>query len=298
MASVQAHLITLALRWQMKRKMSGETDVLRARALLNSFARKVPSNVTATHETLGGIAGEWLRPVQGPIAGTVLYLHGGGYFACSPQTHRPIAARFAQGGLAIFSPDYRLAPEHPFPAAVDDAVAAYRGLVAQGIPPGSLTVAGDSAGGGLALALLVSLRDAGDPLPAAAMLFSPWTDLAGTGETLRTNHRWDAMFPGQGMDRAAAPYLAGADPRNPLASPLYAELHGLPPLLLHAGSWEILLDDSRRVVERARAAGTQATLETWPVVPHVWQLFPMPETGQSMRKAIAFLRAAVQPAGA
>ena len=296
MASIQAHLITLALRWQMKRKMRGETDVMRARAMMKSFARTVPSDVTAADETIGGIPGEWLRPARRPAAGTLLYLHGGGYFACSPQTHRPITAKFAQGGLAVFSPDYRLAPEHPFPAAVDDAVAAYRGLIASGIAPASLTVAGDSAGGGLALAMLVSLRDAGDPLPAAAMLFSPWTDLAGTGDSVRTNRIRDAMFPGQGMERAVEPYLAGMDPRNPLASPLYAELHGLPPLLLHVGSWEILLDDSRRVVERARAAGTQATLETWPVVPHVWQLFPMPEAGQSMRKAAAFLRAAVQPA--
>ncbi len=296
MASLQAHLITLVLRWQMKRKMRAETDVLRARAMLNSFAKAVPPDVTSTAGTLGGIEGEWLRPRQGPVAGTLLYLHGGGYFACSPQTHRPITTKFAQGGLAVFSPAYRLAPEHPFPAAVDDAVAAYRGLVASGIPPGKLTIAGDSAGGGLALAALVSLRDAGDPLPAAAMLFSPWTDLAGTGDSVRTNRVRDAMFPGTGMDRAAAPYLAGADPRHPLASPVYAELGGLPPLLLHVGSWEILLDDSRRVVDRARAAGTQAALETWPVVPHVWQLFPMPEAAQSMRKAVAFLCWALQPA--
>ncbi len=157
-------------------------------------------------------------------------------------------------------------------------------------------MAGDSAGGGLALATLISLRDAGDPLPASAVLFSPWTDLAGTGDSLRTNHARDAMFPGTGMDRAAAPYLGDADPFNPLASPLYADLGGLPPLLLHVGSYEILLDDSRRVADRARAAGTEATLETWPVVPHVWQLFPIPEAGQSLRKATAFLRRTMQAA--
>ncbi len=108
------------------------------------------------------------------------------------------------------------------------------------------------------------------------MLFSPWTDLAGTGDTLRTNTKRDAMFHGEGMERAAAPYLAGADPRNPLASPLYAELGGLPPMLIHAGTYEMLLDDSRRLAERARAAGTEVTVRTWPVVPHVWQLFPCP----------------------
>jgi acetyl esterase/lipase len=125
------------------------------------------------------------------------------------------------------------------------------------------------------------------------MLFSPWTDLAGTGDSLRTNDRRDAMFPGKGMDRAAAPYLNGTDPRNPLASPLYAELGGLPPLMLHAGSYEILLDDSRRLVAKALAAGTQASLKTWPVVPHVWQIFRMPETEQSMRLAADFVHQVV-----
>ena len=296
MASLRAHLITLALRWGMKRKMRGETDIARVRARLKPFVRKVPADLMATDGKFGGVVGEWLHPAATPLVGTLLYLHGGGYFACSPQTHRPITGKFAQAGLAVFSPDYRLAPEHPFPAAIDDAVAVYRGLLASGISPAGLAIGGDSAGGGLALATLVSLRDAGDPLPAAAMLFSPWTDLAGTGDSLRTNHRRDAMFPNDGMDRAAAPYLAGTDPFHPLASPVYADLHGLPPLLLHAGSWEILLDDSRRVVERARAAGTQAMLETWPVVPHVWQMFRMPETDQSMAKATAFLRQALQPA--
>ena len=250
--------------------------------------------MTRTAEPVGGVAGEWLRPAGGRAAGTLLYLHGGGYFACSPQTHRPITGGFAKRGLDVFAPDYRLAPEHPFPAAIDDAVAAYRGLLARGIPPGQLVLGGDSAGGGLTLATLLSLRAAGDQLPAAAMLFSPWTDLAGTGETLRSNSRRDAMFTGVGMERAADPYLAGADARNPLASPLYADLHGLPPLMIHAGSYEILLDDSRRLAERARAAGVDVSMQTWPVVPHVWQLFSMPESGQSLDAAAAFLKGKLQ----
>ena len=290
MASLQAHLIVLVLKFQVKRKLKGETDVESARATLSAIKHKVPPGVVARTETVGGVSGEWLRPASGATAGTLLYLHGGGYFACSPQTHRPITGGFAKRGLEVFAPDYRLAPEHPFPAAIDDAVAAYRGLLARGIAPGDLTIGGDSAGGGLALATLLTLRAAGDPLPAATMLFSPWTDLAATGETLRSNRKRDAMFNGDGMDKAADVYLGGADPKHPLASPLYADLSGLPPTLIHAGTYEVLLDDSRRLAERARAAGTDVTLQTWPVVPHVWQLFAMPESGRSMDAAAAFLK--------
>ncbi|WP_158743923.1 alpha/beta hydrolase [Acidisphaera sp. L21] len=289
MASWQAHLTVLFLKWQVKRKIRGETDVFRARATMDRFKHRVSAGLAASEDSIGGIKGEWVRSVSGVKSGTLLYLHGGGYFACSPQTHRPITCAFAAAGLAVFAPEYRLAPEHPFPAAIDDAVAAYRGLLAQGIPARSIVVAGDSAGGGLALALLLSLRDAGDKLPAAAMLFSPWTDLAGTGDSLRVNHHRDAMFVGEGMERAASPYLAGTDPYHPLASPVYAELGDLPPLLVHVGSYEVLLDDSRRVVERAQQAGTDATMRTWPVVPHVWQLFRMPEAQHSMQLATAFL---------
>ena len=293
MASWQAHLTVLMLKLQVKRKLKGSLDVLKARATLAATKHKVPPGVTAISETVGGLAGEWLRSAERATVGTLLYLHGGGYFACSPQTHRPITCGFAQRGLAVFAPDYRLAPEHPFPAAVDDAVAAYRGLLAGGIAPQSIAIAGDSAGGGLALALLVSLRDAGDPMPAAAMLFSPWTDLACTGASVKENDRRDAMFVAEGMERGAQPYLNGTNPRNPLASPLYADLSRLPPLLVHVGSYEILLDDSRRLVERARAAGTSAQIQTWPVLPHVWQLFRMPETTVSMNAAADFLRAAI-----
>ena len=290
MASWQAHAITWFLKVRVKRKLRGSTDINKARATLEAVKHPIPKSVTAQARTLGGVAGEWLAPAHGNAGGTVLYLHGGGYFACSVLTHRPITAGLASRGLQVFAPSYRLAPEHPFPAAIDDAVAAYRGLLASGVPASAVTISGDSAGGGLTLATLVSLRDAGDPLPAAAMVFSPWTDLAGTGPSLVTNDKRDAMFNGDGIALAAAPYLNGTDPRNPLASPLYAELHGLPPLLIHAGSYEVLLDDSTRLAERARAAGTQVTIRTWPVVPHVWPLFGfLPEARQSLDAAARFL---------
>ncbi len=289
MASWQAHLTTLTMKLTIKRQMKRDIDLFQARAKLSGARRPVPAGVTATPGTVGGVAGEWLRPDQGESAGTLLYLHGGGYFACSPQTHRPITGGLARRGFNVFAPDYRLAPEHPFPAAVHDAVAVYRGLIADGVPANKLVVGGDSAGGGLSLAMLISLRDAGDPLPAAGILFSPWTDLAGTGVSMVRNHRRDAMFPGKGMEKVAGPYLNGADPRTPLASPLYAPLQGLPPLEIHVGSHEVLLDDSTRLAERAIAAGCSVTLKTWPVVPHVWPLFPLPEAAQSLNAAAKFL---------
>ncbi len=290
MASWQAHLITLLLKVQVKRRLRGQTDVAKVRATLEAVRHPVPRGVQAHARVFGGIAGEWLQPERNSTGGTLLYLHGGAYFACSAVTHRPITPGFAKRGLQVFVPEYRLAPEHPFPAAIEDAVAAYRGLLASGIPADSITIGGDSAGGGLTLATLVSLRDAGDALPAAAMLFSPWTDLAATGASLVSNDRRDAMFQGNDIAAGAGPYLSGADPKNPLASPLYAELHGLPPLLIHAGTYEVLLDDSTRLANRARSAGTNVTLRTWPVVPHVWPLFSfLPEARESMDDAARFL---------
>ena len=290
MASWQSHLLVMFLKSYVKqRSRASNRDLMGARATLNVVRHKVPSKLLGSTETIGGIAGERIRHPAGSPNGTLLYIHGGGYFACSPQTHRPITAGFARRGLDVFAPDYRLAPEHPFPAAIEDCAAAYRGLLASGIAPSNLVIAGDSAGGGLALATLLLLRDAGDALPAATVLFSPWTDLACTGASLKRNSKRDALFDGEGMDRATTPYLAGADPRNPLASPLYADLTGLPPMLIHAGSYEVLLDDSERLAERARAAGVAAELRTWPVVPHVWQLFNLPESAQSMDAAAAFL---------
>ena len=294
MASWQAHLTAFVLKHRVKNRLRGDMDIQAARQAAAGAAkpRNVPQ-VTVTEAAVGGIPGEWLRSVAAPPRGTLLNLHGGGYFACSPATHRPITGGFARRGFHVFAPDYRLAPEHPFPAAVEDAVAAYRGLLDGGVAANRLTVAGDSAGGGLALAMLVALRDAGIPLPAAAALFSPWTDLAGTGASLKTNNRRDAMFRGDMIAQGAKPYLAGQDPHNPLASPLYADLRALPPLLFHVGSYEVLLDDSLRLATRAREAGVSATVRTWPVVPHVWQLFPIPEARASLDGAAEFLHAAV-----
>jgi len=296
MASWQAHCISFLLRHTFKPRLARARDAQQARAIMNSGRFRTPRDLRITQITLGGVACECLEAESGSTAGILFYLHGGGYFACSPRTHRPYTAFFAQRGFKVIAPDYRLAPENPFPAGLEDAVAAYRALRAQidNATPGNTTaivIGGDSAGGGLALATLLKLRDAGDTLPVAAALFSPLTDLAGTGKSRETNNRRCAMFFGDGLKRAQEFYLSGADPHDPLASPLYAELKGLPPMLVHVGADETLLDDSTRLAERARAAGVPVESKIWPAVPHDWHLFRqfMPEGRQSLQEASEFL---------
>jgi monoterpene epsilon-lactone hydrolase len=297
MASLQARLSVWIIKWRVKRRLKAVRDYRIARKILRPDPYKVPVAVQISPAHLGGIPGERLA---GPSPGktVLLYLHGGGYFACSAETHRPITAFFALEGFHVFAPDYRLAPENRFPAAVEDAVAFYRALLNAGYPSQGIVVAGESAGGGLTLSLMIALRGSGLPLPAAAALFSPWTDLAATGDSIRTNTGRCAMFDGPGVAFSARYYLGDADPCNPLASPLYADLSGLPPLLIHVGADEVLRDDSTRLAERARAAGVSVELKIWPVVPHAWQLAPhlIPEARQSLGESAAFLRARVAPA--
>jgi acetyl esterase/lipase len=292
MASFQAHLAAWIVRWRVKRRLKGCRDYLRARKILRPDPYRVPSFIRVTPAELGGMPGEW---VEGPNPGDVvllLYLHGGGYFGCSAKTHRPITVCFARENFRVYAPDYRLAPENKFPAALEDAVAVYQALLDAGHPATRIVVAGDSAGGGLTLSLLLSLRSSGMPLPAAAALFSPWTDLAATGESILSNADRCAMFNGPDIAPTALWYLGDADPKNPLASPLYANLAGLPPLLIHVGEDEVLRDDSTRLAEKSRAAGGPVELKIWPAVPHAWQLAPylIPEARQSLRETAAFLR--------
>ncbi len=294
MASLQAHLLDLLVRTQFKRRMKGVKDVETARRVLQNGSLPVPKDVTYTPASVGGVAGEWVRTTAESGGPTLLYLHGGGYFACSPTTHRPITAAYAKRGFSVFVPDYRLAPEHPFPAAIDDAEKVWAGLLAEGHSPGSLTISGDSAGGGLCLALMLTLLRKGSATPAAAALFSPWTDLAGKGHSIVSNAKWDAMFWAPGLISAASFYLGATSPTNDLASPLYADLSGLPPLLVHVGDREILRDDSVRLARSAREAGVSVDLRVWPVVPHVWQLAQfLPEARQSVDLASTFLQAHV-----
>lgn len=243
------------------------------------------------------LRGEWLEPLAAPKrpapARTILYFHGGGYYFCSPRSHRSLVFELARrANTRTFSLDYRLAPEHRFPAALDDSVAAYRQLLAEGTPAESIVIAGDSAGGGLALATLVALRDAGDALPAGGLLFSPWTDLAATGASYESRATADPIHQRAMIKALAKNYLGEhGDPRDPLASPLYADVAGLPPLLIQVGDRETVLDDSTSFADKARAAGVEVELEVWDNMIHVFQMFgtELAEARQAVASIAKFL---------
>jgi monoterpene epsilon-lactone hydrolase len=293
-ASLRAHLLVRFLKLTVKRRLARAHDLAAERKTTNRVWFGAPKGVAIRAEALGGVAGEWLRTGAG-TGPTLIYIHGGAYVMCSPATHRPLTGAFAEAGFAVYAPDYRLAPEHPFPAALDDVVAVYRALLDRGTAPSRIVLGGESAGGGLVLALLLRLRAQNLPLPAAAVVFSPWTDLAATGPSLRTNSGRDAMFDGSTVASTAELYLGEALSTDPLASPLYGDFAGLPPLLIHVGADEVLRDDSTRLAERAEAAGLDVTLKIWPVVPHGWQVFQalIPEARRSVAEAAAFLHSRI-----
>ncbi len=255
------------------------------------------------------VGGEWLLPPGSAIPGsagwiaqadapTILYLHGGGYCFCSVTTHRPLVKALALAtNMRTFTLEYRLAPEHPFPAAIEDALMAYRALLDLGIPPARIAVAGDSAGGGLTLAMTIAARDLGWPMPGALYLLSPWTDLAATGESMVSNSQTDAMFSGGVDNGSSRRYLGDVLPTQPLASPLYADLHGLPPICVQASNSEVLRDDATRLADRASAAGGQVDLRLWEDMPHVWQLYApyVPEAQSAIDAAAIFLRQHLLP---
>jgi len=252
-----------------------------------------PAGVTRQPVTDAPFGSEWVTVAGSAPERVLLYLHGGGYVSGSPSTHVAITARLAKEAEArVFALDYRLAPEHPYPAQLEDAWAAYWWLLTeQGVKPAQITVGGDSAGGGLTLALLLALRDAGVPLPAGAVCLSPWLDLTLSGATLATNEPTDYLnF--DVLHASAQMYANGYDLRHPLISPLYADLAGLPPLLIQAGSAEMLLDDSRRLALRAREAGVEVQLEVWEHMVHVWHFTWMlePKARQALAQIGRFVR--------
>jgi len=255
--------------------------------VLPLLSPKVPG-VSYEEVEVSGIPSEWLIPQDARASDVVLYFHGGGYDLGSIASHRALAAQIGvAAGARVLIVDYRLAPENKFPAAVEDAVASYRWLLSQGYNAGNIVLAGDSSGGGMAAAALVYLRDSGDPMPAGALLLSPHVDLEMTGDSLKTVAWRDPMVRVGPLRKEIASYLGAADPRDPLASPIYADLKGLPPLYIQVGTVEVVLDDSRRLAERARADQVSVELDIWDGMFHVWQAYsPLLAEGKQAIQAL------------
>jgi len=234
----------------------------------------VPSDVSLEPVNANGVRAEWTATPGAASDAAILYLHGGGYVIGSLDSHRHLVAEAGRAaGCWALALDYRLAPEHPFPAAVDDAVAAYRYLLGRGIKPGRIAIAGDSAGGGLVVAAMVAIRDAGLAQPGCGWCISPWVDMEAIGDTMTSKAEADPTVQKAGILDMARLYLNGADPRSPLAAPLYADLKGLAPLLIQVGACETLLDDAIRLARVAGAADVYVDLQIWPEMIHVWHLF-------------------------
>jgi monoterpene epsilon-lactone hydrolase len=296
MASLRAHILNTAIRFVAKRRLAKlpftPSLITASRARMEQFAQRarIPDGIERELRTLGGVAAEWTRP-PGPTRGVILYCHGGAYAVGSAKVYRGLAARFAtQTGCAVATIDYRLVPEHPYPAAADDAIRAYAALLEQAESE-SIVIAGDSAGGNLALVTLLRARDRGLALPAAAVLLSPWTDLTGSGQSMQSNRRRDPMLPAERLNEAARMYAPAMDLNHADVSPLFADLRGLPPLSIHVGSTEILLDDSQRLAERARRGGVEVSLSVWPKMPHVFPVFAdfLPEGRRAIDQITAFI---------
>lgn len=267
-------------------------DVKQRREEMELMSFKAKDDIDVETVTISDRAAEWVRAPNCQEDRAILYLHGGGYVIGSPATHRALAgeiSRVAQAPALVI--DYRLAPEAPFPAAVEDGVSAYRGLLERGYAPAKLAIAGDSAGGGLTVATLVSARDQGVPMPRSAVCISPWCDMTCSNDSYRTRAEADPMVTPEGITQIAALYLGSASPTDALASPNFANLSGLPALLIHVGADEILLDDAVKLDANAKAAGVASTLEVWDDMIHVWHAFhPMLAEGkQGIDRVGAFL---------
>ena len=294
--SLRAGLVSFLMRHTVKKKMAGFDDPEEVRKQAGLPGGRIPDGVSVETVTAGGVPAEWV--VGSPTDEAVmLYLHGGGYVFGGLDSHRDIACRLAaQAGVKVLLLDYRLAPEYRFPAAVDDATAAYSWLLDEGVNPAQLVIAGDSAGGGLATALMVNLKTLGLPQPKAAVLISPWVDLAMTGESLQANARADAMLSPEAIEKFASLYLGDSDPRSPLASPIFADLSGLPPAYVMVGDTEVLMSDAQTLVKRISEADGQVELTIWPKMPHVFPIMSaiIPEGRQAIEDISTFVRAQLE----
>lgn len=299
MPSLQAQFVSLLIKTFLRRRSWGRDEQELARQARRSFGspkiyqwfKSRGLQIEIVKEN--GAFGEWIVPPEATQDGIIFYIHGGGYVSCSAATHRPITTTLARlSRFRVFSLNYRRAPEHRFPDALDDAVAAYRWLINRGIEPGKIALAGDSAGGGLVLATLLKVRDEKLPLPACAVCFSPWTDMTGESETIQSNDGRCAMFYPENIGEYGRAYLGETSPYEPYASQVFAELNNLPPVLLQVGSTELLLDDSRRIHDKLQAAGGISRLEIFDDVSHCWQMYDgiVPEARIALKQAVDFIR--------
>ncbi len=271
------------------------TELAQRRRDMDTRAKQfgIAADVTVETVSANGVPAEWTATPDADAAGAVLYVHGGGYVLGSLDSHRHMVSEIGRAaGCRVLALDYRLSPEHPFPAPVQDTVAGYRFLLSSGITPGRITIAGDSAGGGLVVGAMLAIREAGLPLPGCGWCISPWVDMEGTGASFTDLAGTDPIVQKETILEMAGLYLGGADPRSPHAAPIYGDLRGLPPLLIQVGAAETLLDDSLRLARVAGVADVPVTLQVWPEMIHVWHLFhPMLSAG---RRAIeaggAFVR--------
>lgn len=295
--SLRSHLLRPIVRWLVSPTVSGTAPVAGRRRQLDRLTRitrlPFPAGTQIEQTSIGGVPGIRVRNTRVPQTRTVLYLHGGAYAVGSTQAYQEFLAHMARSWRAqVVAIDYRLAPEHPFPAALDDAFAAYRALLDEGVDPATLVMAGDSAGGNLTMACSLRVRDASLPLPSKLVLLSPWTDMTVSGNSAQRMQR-DDMLITERIHASAVDYLAGTDPKEPLVSPIFADLRGLPPTLIQVTDTEILYDDARRLDEALRSADVASTLRVWPGLWHVWPLFAgkLPEADAALAEAAAFVTA-------
>jgi len=295
--SIQLFLLDKMFRLTMKRELRKAPDVLTIRPIMirmTRLSRAIPGRIRAETIDLGGVSTERLATADTDTSSAILYIHGGGMVAGSPETHRAITWRLTElVGVPVYAVDYRLAPEHPFPAGLDDVVTAYRGLLERGAPSSKIVVAGDSAGGTLTLAMALKLKSLGVPMPAALVCLSPATDLLSTSGSRLSNAGSDAVFDARIFATLIARYCPNADATDPLISPLYGDVTGLPPTLIQCSDAEMLRDDSVQMAEKMKAAGVDVTLEVWPKVFHVWQLAAdaLPEAKRAIDNIVAFIKA-------
>mgnify|MGYP001818540787 FL=1 len=295
MPSFRSTLCRMVIKYFLAPRFPARDTMAEKRKVVENFAKwaVLPSDARVEKIQINGIYAEWVS-VKGVFEDTIiLYLHGGGYNVCSPNTHRELCAHISRASSArVLLPGYRLAPENPFPAALDDAVSAYRWLLKNGYSNKNIAIAGDSAGGGLSIAASIALRDQGDPAPSSIACMSPWADLAMSGASIKTHAGIDPVVTLEALQLMASNYIKESDPRTPLISPVYADLKRLSPLLCHAGTAEILLDDSRRLVEKAKNQGVDARLVIYDQMWHVWHLAPrlMPEAQKAVKEFGSFIR--------